>query len=950
MALNIFYQNVRGLRSKTHTFYCNLLNCDSDIICITETGLSSTIASSELFSPGYKVYRRDRETTGSSKQCGGGALIAVRDGISSKHLPNWSSSAEDIWVEITQGSSKLHVGVAYLPPGDNRAFNIYLDKLTEMLTVNAYHNVVICGDFNLPDIQWLKNENLSVNLTPSAYTDRRSISFVDTTSFCALAQYNSQHNCNNRILDLVLSNSNNNINVIRSQFFLVPEDVHHPSLEIEFLFNVNSRPRFNPISKFNFSRANYTQIDNDLLAVDWNALLSQLGIDDAVDAFYERLSGIFESRVPKIRINLNKKYPQWYSLATIKVIKEKKRYHKRWKIYNNPLDYLTFSTLRGRSKLLIENDYKIYVARAEANILANPKFFWQFIKSKKSRSSNFPSSLSFQNITESDSQAIPELFASYFESMYEKEDSPVNMNEGTLANSGGDLAETIINSCGLYRRLRSLNINKGPGFDGIPPVVLKRCCNGFTYPLSILFIKSLACGIFPELWKKTIVIPIHKSGDTSNVTNYRPISILSAIPKLFEKIIFDQLYSVLSPTVLPQQHGFFRNRSVETNLLYYTSYILKCMEGRSQVDAVYTDFSKAFDKINHCVLLRKLGVSGVHGDLLRWVCSYIRNRSQAVLVNGFRSKFFSVPSGVPQGSHLGPLLFIVYINDIVKCFRFCEILLYADDLKFFKEICSLEDCQKLQSDLRRLETYCSSNKLFLNYEKCYQISFTRNINKITYAYSISGYNLRKVLIVKDLGIELDSKMLFDCHINSVCKRANKMLGFLIRTTKYFANVNSIITLYNAYVYSILNYCSTIWNPQYVTHINRIEKIQIKCISWVAKKSPTTSGTYLSSCRYFGVLTLRDRRVLTDILTFSKIINSNIDSPPLLALININIPSRNLRYNSLFSQPFTRTNFGQNSPINRMCCTVNLYKDIDLFHSNIVCTKNQIKKTIAEKYC
>ena len=259
------------------------------------------------------------------------------------------------------------------------------------------------------------------------------------------------------------------------------------------------------------------------------------------------------------------------------------------------------------------------------------------------------------------------------------------------------------------------------------------------------------------------------------------------------------------------QHGFFSKRSVVTNLVPFVQNITNTMESGRDTCAVYTDFSKAFDKVHHSTLLVKLGNFGVHGTLLRLFESYLTDRVQYVVVNGVRSTNVGVTSGVPQGSHLGPLLFSVFLNDIGQCFANSQYSLYADDLKISRAIDDINDYVLLQADLLNFASYCICNRLFVNIDKCHCILFSkRSLNlQLKADLYLNNVRLKSLSSVKDLGVTLDSKLLFDTHVEITVQKALKNLGYLLRVTKDFKNVKSLITLFNSLVRPILKHATTV---------------------------------------------------------------------------------------------------------------------------------------------
>jgi len=245
-----------------------------------------------------------------------------------------------------------------------------------------------------------------------------------------------------------------------------------------------------------------------------------------------------------------------------------------------------------------------------------------------------------------------------------------------------------ISSINLYHTtmlydIISINCNKGPGLDGIYPKFIRECAYQLFEPLTIFFRKSLSLGTFPPAWKLANITLIHKSGPKNQISNYRPISKLSHFGKMFEKIATEQL-TVLTYKFLPDiQHGFLLRRSVEANLFTYTSQIFEAMSHNLHVDSIYLDLKKAFDMLDHNILLHKLELIGLHGDRLRWLRSYVSNRSQAVTFHGYTSTFLPFTSVVLQGSHFSPLLFLTYTHDLPNCLTSSQIYLFVHDAKLY---------------------------------------------------------------------------------------------------------------------------------------------------------------------------------------------------------------------------------------------------------------------------
>lgn len=494
----------------------------------------------------------------------------------------------------------------------------------------------------------------------------------------------------------------------------------------------------------------------------------------------------------------------------------------------------------------------------------------------------------------------------------------------------------------VMRQIKRLDIFKGAGPDGIPPVFIKRCGTVLALPLTIIYNQSLNTGVFPTEWKKARIVPVYKKGDNSDVKNYRPISILSWAAKLFERMVYPLLMNHTKPFLTDSQHGFITKRSVNTNLVTFVSDLCQEIDNGSQIDAIYTDFSSAFDRVNHCLLLRKLESFGVYGPFLEWFRSYLDKRTQTVVVRGYESLNYYADSGVPQGSHLGPLLFLLFINDITSSIRHCKFALFADDLKIYKKIESRNDMELIQSDLNSISTWCNNNSMVLNAGKCFHIKYTRKREPILTSYHIDGTVLQEVDQIRDLGVLIDSKLCFTAHIDKIVSKASQMLGFLKRSCKSFRFSRTRILLYNALVRSHLEFACTVWSPLYAVHSQRIECIQRAFTRHIAYISQGIShrAPYEDRLSFFKMNSLRNRRVVLDLKFLFKILNGFVDCPGIREQLSITVPRQCPRYpiTKTFCPRFSRTNLGQFSPINRLMTEYNNLNnrlgDVDIFHMSL----------------
>ena len=928
----VYYQNVRGLRTKLNDFSSTVTANDFDVLLLTETSLHEGIHDNELGIPEYYVYRGDRSEQTSSAKRLGGALIAAKKWLVSSIITPKTTNIESVYVKISFSSKKILFVNVYIPPLS--PVNIYEDFLAateEIIQNDEFSMIFVTGDFNLPNINWESDEFGSRPVGIITEAVKCVSNFI---AFMNFQQVNTIPNATGGFLDLILTNNVVNVNCV--DFPLLKCDKYHPALS----FNVNcDNIRFLDYDYFyyDFNNANYILINQYLGNINWDCLLNISDVNQALISFYEVIYCCIDLFVPKKRCK-TRKFPRYYSLELKNAILRKKAAHKKFKQSNNISDYKLFSDIRKECKILAEKSQKDNIKNLE-NSMTDSKQFWSYIHSKY-KYYDLPNNMSYNNNESDNPLQIADLFKQFFAGSYIDTDCDI---PSFYYNKTINIGSCDIGLIDVVNRIEKLNLTLSYGPDEISPSFIYNCRFVLSPVLLKLFKISLSCGVFPEEWKKSYITPIFKSGNRTLIENYRPISKISIFSKIFESIVASKIYFPIKNIIIPEQHGFMSGRSTTTNLMVLEEFILNAFREGAQVDVIYTDFSKAFDRVNIKILIKKLEALGIHGSFLEWLESYLTDRRQAVKIKNGLSGEIMVKSGVPQGGHMSTILFICFINDIPDIFEDCMVLLYADDLKIFRVIENTGDCVKMQNDLNNFTQWCDNNNLALNLNKCKVMRFYRGSQPMVFNYSLNNSFLEPTTTFKDLGVFFDTTLSFRNHYDFICNKALKLLGFLKRSLADFSNIDCFKNVYCSLVRSVLEYSSSIWSPFYKCYIDNFEKIQKKFLRFVAYKLkiPAEQIVYLDILKLLNIPTLENRRIMLDLIFLFKIVNGMIDSPELLQRIILKVPQRNTRCKDLFHLEFQRTNYCLNRPIRRMCQQGNSM-DVDFFSMSLNSFKRKIR--------
>ena len=484
------------------------------------------------------------------------------------------------------------------------------------------------------------------------------------------------------------------------------------------------------------------------------------------------------------------------------LIHKRDRHYKKHKKTADNSQQRKFKELKKTIQKELRRAYWRYIESIvtpseESDERSSMKKFWTYIKHKRTESSGI-SVLRSDGLLHSDPVKQATILNTQFQSAF-SEKSEINAEE--FKNKCGmqgsyPTAEDIhITEIGIHKLLSKLNPHKAAGPDELKPRVLKELADCIAPILTIIFNKSLDSGEVPTDWKTARVSPIYKKGDRHKAENYRPISLTCICCKLLEHVVTSNImkHADTFNIMYPLQHGFRQRRSCETQLIEFIEDVTTNLSSGKQTDTLIMDFSKAFDKVSHSLLLHKLHHYGIRGKTNRWIKSFLSERTQSVVVDGESSPSVDVQSGVPQGSVIGPCLFLFYINDMPLGIE-STVRLFADDTIAYLTITSKADHNTLQQDLDKLAQWEVTWKMVFHPDKCQVLTISRKNVTSYYQYTLHGHVLEHVTSAKYLGINITSDLRWGEHIAKVCNKANRTIGFLRRNL----NISSTEVKENAY--------------------------------------------------------------------------------------------------------------------------------------------------------
>ena len=941
-AFSIIHSNVRSFFANGSEL-CNLMNvCNHhfSLICLTETWLNSFNYDYAVI-PNYNHICRFR-----SDKSGGGVSIYVDkrlDFVERNDLSSMTSTLEAVFMEIDKSAVKadrnIVVGCIYRPPKSSiTEFNDSLRDILRQLSKEDKY-IYLTGDFNI-------NLLNSSNHTPTAEFLELLFSF---SFFPTINKPTRITSTSATIIDNIFMNNLHSQSITAG---ILASDVsdHCPVFCIS-PFSILTHETDKYITKRIFNECNKARFVEILNECDWSECLNQTQCQPAFSLFYNQYTTYFNQCFPptKIKIGYRNRKP-WLTETLKKSITYKNKLYRKYIKSKSPADKETYHNYKRCLRTLLRQAERAHYDHQLTQCRNNLRKSWALIKEvihKKKVTNNNSFIIKIDGTDSSDPAAIVTAFNDYFvnvgpllaQSIPSSNIPPTSFIHNTNPISMYTRPVTELELINVIRELK----NNSPGPDGIPATIIKESTEIIVPILTHVINLSLTQGIFPDEMKLAKVLPLFKSGDRSSINNYRPISLLPCFSKIIEKCMAVRLMEFINKhnILYKYQFGFRQKHSTNMALNLLVDKITSSLDQREVFVGVSLDFRKAFDTIDFTILLNKLFKYGVRGNTHKWFANYLLGRRHFVELNDVRSQAQEIQCGVPQGSILGPILFILYINDLPLSSDLLPII-YADDTNLFHSGKSIFDCiRDINIEMVKISDWITSNRLSLNIDKTNFIVF--NKSKITDTLPpvcINNNHIKRVNTIKFLGVFIDDKLSWSQHIGHIRNKISKSIGMLSCARRNL-NRDTLKKLYFAFIHPYLNYCLDVWGQCSRYHFQSLFKLQKRAMRVI-----TFSNKIAHSAPLFEsleVLPLQSMYIMSVTLFMYKFYYRLL--PPVIDEFfqhNTTIHSHNTRQSTLLHVPIIRSQFSMHSIRFR---GVLLWNQLPQFVNINELTFNQFKSTM-----
>ena len=868
--------NARSVCNKFDEFNVLLKTVKPQIVAITESWLNDNFCDNFLDPDNqYNLFKHSRALSR-----GGGVCLLIDKQIKctpvsyTLDLPG----VELVCVDLATHGETTRLAVCYRSTSlahasiemNSRLVNC-LDKL-----FRVKHKCILMGDFNLPKIDW--NSDHLVISDP--------IHELFYVHFCSvgLSQLNTIPTRNDAILDLIFSNDPGIVSDISTLPPLGASDHDVITFSISLQSrDPNDSAQARPVTARNYIKCNYELLNAELCSLDWNVIFAPcVAADDYWQTFTKLLNNLLDVYCPLIVTRANRINKTFHYPPRIKRLQaHKKRVWRR--LRSNKYDETIRAEYKTVSDAYSEAINEFHQERESEVLNSNDSSrFHKFIRRKLNRKEGMPTLLDDDGSSIDDCDVKANLFNNLFSSAFTHDDGNLPPFPSRIDPSTDPLENVLFSPSSVLTKLLRIKKSTTLNPDNFPPIVLRSCAHQLSVPLAIIFNIVFNLSDLPSSWSTSTVIPLFKKGQRNHAANYRPISITSSCCKIMESIIHDQMsvFLLSNNLISEHQHGFLKNRSTISNLLDSTRKWLASLNAGRSTDIVYIDFAKAFDSVSHPKLLLKLKAYGIDGKLLAWISAWLSGRTQSVRLGDFFSLPLPVLSGILQGSVLGPLLFLLFINDLIDIIPpEANPTLFADDLKLFSDMVSdpvgssLSSVSSplIQTALDLLHLWSQLWQLPISIPKCSVLSISNSKKPLPRSYTIDVHILPQVTSCPDLGVVVDDKLSFSCHILSATKKAYRKSALISRCF-HSKNATNLKRAFCSYVRPILEYASQVWSPHTLKNISLLENVQRRFTKTISRLHFSPYPLRLSS---LSIPSLAHRRIHIDLCTVYRILHHHI---------------------------------------------------------------------------
>ena len=881
------YTNVDSITNKLHELKSLLINTSPKpkVIALTEAKHKSrwSAALSEFNIPGYNIYSNNLSSNNR------GIIVYASQDLSCKVVNVNVDFSEFLVLEIEGrcAYNNTTIGVIYRSPSSKSDNDLKLHELINTICTSQSNNkIILMGDFNWPNIDWQSCSSSNSHGSETKFLDilRKNYLSQHIDKPTRIRGDDEPH-----ILDLVITNEP----FIDHIEYLAPlGKSDHSILNIHCCAQAQ---KITKVDKYNYAKADFDGL-RDSCKMNWEDILCPFSseLEDMWAHFIKELQNRISQYIPKQKdFNAIKKdtWKRPLNSSLRQLIARKNRLWTRYMETRDATIHKKYKSIRNKvrnetRKLQIEEQRQVASKCKE-----NPKIFWKFINSKRKvyehigdlKTKDTDGNVFTASTNSEKAEVLGNFFASVF--VTEPHSVPPNLQ---LRSCHCAFTDPVFSEEIIFEKLNNLKIAKSPGPDNIHPRILYELRHELILPLKIIFETSYKLNQLPSDWKIGHITAIFKKGSKVDPSNYRPISLTSIICKVMESIIRDHImkFFICNDYFTEFQYGFIKGRSTALQLLSIMDEWTSILDSGGQVDAIYTDFAKAFDTVPHRRLLCKLKSYNINEKATAWIRNFLCDRKQRICVNGEFSTWSAVLSGIPQGSILGPLLFLIYINDLpAMCTQqdiSTKIYLYADDAKIYKFITQMRDQADLQTVMNSVKNWSDEWLLRLNIDKCKTVSYYLH-NPFSTQYHITHdnktYILDQLSSINDLGVTFDSKLSFKDHISQKINKAYSILGIIKRNFIHMDEI-SFILLYKTMVRPHLEYANSVWCPYKKGDIKDIEKVQKRATKLVIKFK---GMSYPDRLLHLKLPTLKYRRLRGDMIEVFKITHNIYDPDASLKL-------------------------------------------------------------------